>query len=40
MRAFGAVATDLDTILREADIVVATTGRPGLIRPERVRPAR
>lgn len=33
----GAVASDLDTILDQADIVVATTGRPGLIEPSRVR---
>jgi malate dehydrogenase (oxaloacetate-decarboxylating) len=36
---FGA-RSDLETILRSADIVVATTGRPGLIRPEQVRPGR
>jgi Malic enzyme len=33
----GAVASDLETILREADIVIATTGRPGLIDPSKVR---
>lgn len=37
MTAMGAVASDMDTILRECHIVVATTGRPGLIRPEKVR---
>lgn len=33
----GATATDLTTLLREADIVVATTGKPGLIKPEMVK---
>lgn len=33
----GARACDLTQLMREADIVVATTGRPGLIRPEHVR---
>ncbi|HEX2085685.1 MAG TPA: NAD-dependent malic enzyme, partial [Solirubrobacteraceae bacterium] len=28
---------DLETVMREADVVVATTGRPGLIPPELVR---
>ena len=28
---------DLETVMREADVVVATTGVPGLIRPELVR---
>jgi malate dehydrogenase (oxaloacetate-decarboxylating) len=37
MKAFGASVTDMATIMRESDIVVATTGRPGLIRPEMVR---
>ena len=37
MRTFGASITDMATIMREADIVVATTGRPGLIRPDMVR---
>jgi len=37
MTALGATATDFATIMREADIVVATTGKPGLIRPEMVR---
>jgi malate dehydrogenase (oxaloacetate-decarboxylating) len=34
----GAQATDLKTLMQTADIVIATTGRPGLIRPEHVRP--
>ena len=34
----GARATTLEGLLAEADIVVAATGRPGLIPPERVRP--
>lgn len=29
---------DLETVMREADVVVATSGRPGLIKPEMVRP--
>ena len=29
---------DVATIMREADVVVATTGRPGLISPDMVRP--
>jgi malate dehydrogenase (oxaloacetate-decarboxylating) len=28
----------MEEVMREADVVVATTGRPGLIRPEMVRP--
>jgi len=32
------VIADVDTIMAEADVVVATTGRPGLIRPAMVRP--
>jgi malate dehydrogenase (oxaloacetate-decarboxylating) len=28
---------DLETVMREADVVIATTGVPGLIRPEMVR---
>jgi malate dehydrogenase (oxaloacetate-decarboxylating) len=28
---------DFDEVMREADIVVATTGQPGLIRPEQIR---
>lgn len=37
MAGFGASVTDMATVMRESDIVVATTGRPGLIRPEMVR---
>src|SRR5262249_59249185 len=37
MVGFGARAVDLATLLAEADIVVATTGRPGLIAPGRIR---
>jgi malate dehydrogenase (oxaloacetate-decarboxylating) len=37
MAGFGASVTDMATVMREADIVVATTGRPGLIRPDMVR---
>jgi malate dehydrogenase (oxaloacetate-decarboxylating) len=37
MKTFGASVVDMATVMREADIVVATTGRPGLIRPEMVR---
>ncbi|MGH2842394.1 MAG: NAD-dependent malic enzyme, partial [Solirubrobacteraceae bacterium] len=33
----GIEITDLDTLMREADVVVATSGRPGLIKPEMVR---
>lgn len=34
----GAIASDLATILEEADIVIATTGRRNLIKPEMIRP--
>ena len=34
----GARAVDTDTLMRESEVVVAATGRPGLITPERVRP--
>jgi len=37
MKTVGASITDMATIMREADIVVATAGRPGLIRPDMVR---
>ncbi len=37
LEAQGAHPTDLATLMREADIVVATTGRAGLIKPELVR---
>jgi malate dehydrogenase (oxaloacetate-decarboxylating) len=36
-RAKGIDITDMHTLLREADVVVATTGVPGLIKPEMVR---
>jgi malate dehydrogenase (oxaloacetate-decarboxylating) len=31
------IADDLETVMREADVVVATSGRPGLIAPSMVR---
>jgi malate dehydrogenase (oxaloacetate-decarboxylating) len=34
----GIEIADLATVMREAEVVVATTGRPGLITPEMVRP--
>ena len=34
----GIDTVDLDTVMREADVVVATSGRPGLITPEMIRP--
>src|SRR4051812_20761934 len=34
----GIEIADLETVMREAEVVVATTGRPGLIGPELVRP--
>jgi len=37
LAAEGARASTLDEIMAQADIVVATTGRPGLIHPEMVR---
>lgn len=37
-RARGIELTDLDGVMRAADIVVATTGKPGLITPDHVRP--
>src|SRR6201996_8783640 len=37
-RAHGIEIADLPTVMREADVVVATTGRPGLITPDLVRP--
>src|SRR3712207_9469005 len=36
-RAMGIEIADMQTLLREADVVVATTGVPGLIKPEMVR---
>jgi malate dehydrogenase (oxaloacetate-decarboxylating) len=38
MVGFGARAADLATLMRDADIVIATTGRPGLIAAESIRP--
>ena len=37
-RAKGIEVTDMQTVMGEADVVVATTGVPGLIKPEMVRP--
>jgi len=37
-RARGIEIADLETVMREADVVVATSGRPGLITPAMVRP--
>jgi malate dehydrogenase (oxaloacetate-decarboxylating) len=37
-RESGIQVADMDTVVREADVLVATTGRPGLISPEMVRP--
>ncbi len=37
-RAKGIEISDLETVMREADVVVATTGRAGLIDPGMVRP--
>ena len=37
-RARGIEIADLATVMREADVVVATSGRPGLITPAMVRP--
>jgi malate dehydrogenase (oxaloacetate-decarboxylating) len=37
-RARGIEIVDLATVMRDADVVVATSGRPGLISPEMVRP--
>ena len=36
-RAKGIEITDMETLMKEADVVVATTGRAGLIKPEMVR---
>src|ERR671933_1318773 len=35
-RAKGMEIVDMETVMREAEVVVATTGRPGLIQPEMV----
>jgi malate dehydrogenase (oxaloacetate-decarboxylating) len=37
LRAFGGTPATLDEIMAACDAVVATTGRPGLIRPDQVR---
>jgi malate dehydrogenase (oxaloacetate-decarboxylating) len=37
-RESGVEIVDMETVLKEADVVVATTGRPGLIDPASVRP--
>ena len=37
LRAFGGTPSTLDEIMATCDVVVATTGRPGLIRAEQVR---
>ncbi len=37
-REHGIEIADLETVMREADVVVATSGRPGLITPDLVRP--
>jgi malate dehydrogenase (oxaloacetate-decarboxylating) len=37
-REHGVEVTTMERVLEEADVVVATTGRPGLITPEMVRP--
>lgn len=34
----GIEIADMETVMREADVVVATTGRPGLITPDMIRP--
>ena len=34
----GIEMADMETVMREADVVVATTGRPGLIEPGMIRP--
>jgi malate dehydrogenase (oxaloacetate-decarboxylating) len=37
-RAHGVEISTMERVMAEADVVVATTGRPGLIRPEMIRP--
>jgi malate dehydrogenase (oxaloacetate-decarboxylating) len=37
-RAHGIEISSMERVMAEADVVVATTGRPGLIRPEMIRP--
>ncbi|MDC3956780.1 NAD-dependent malic enzyme [Polyangium jinanense] len=38
LKSLGAHPVDLPTLMREADIVIAATGRPGLIDPKWIRP--
>ena len=38
LETFGARGTDFETLMKKAQIVVATTGKPGLIRKEMVQP--
>jgi len=38
LQTFGAHPVDLATLMKEADIVIAATGRPGLIDPKSIRP--
>ncbi|MDC0741354.1 NAD-dependent malic enzyme [Polyangium mundeleinium] len=38
LKGMGARPVDLPTLMREADIVIAATGRPGLIDPKWIRP--
>ncbi|MDI3291209.1 malic enzyme-like NAD(P)-binding protein [Polyangium sp. 15x6] len=38
LKGLGAHPVDLPTLMREADIVIAATGRPGLIDPKWIRP--
>ncbi len=38
LKSLGAHPVDLQTLMREADIVIAATGRPGLIDPKWIRP--
>ncbi|TKC96357.1 NAD-dependent malic enzyme [Polyangium fumosum] len=38
LKGMGAHPVDLPTLMREADIVIAATGRPGLIDPKWIRP--
>lgn len=37
LESFGGTASTLEGVMREADLVIATTGVPGLIKPEMVR---
>jgi len=38
LRAAGGEAVEMEELLAKADVVIATTAQPGLIRPEQVRP--